>query len=495
VAASRSTVFTRRRFVGVAAAAVGALLARPPRPAGASAAASGRFVTQPQFDPPPVAVQVPAAADAADGLIFVAPFGFGGAAPPAGRYGPLILDGAGEPVWFLPLSTVVAHNFQVQRYRGRHVLTWYEGKAGSTYGGSWVIYDSAYRELHRVHAGHGYAGDLHEFLITTRDTALLSIYDQVPGGAASAGVPIVEGIVQELDLDSKRVLLEWHSLDHVPVSESYRAEVTPAGNVDYFHLNSIGVDPRDRHLVVSARHTSTVYKLHRRTGAILWRLGGKRSDFAVGPDVAFNFQHDARMHPDGTLTVFDNGASGPGAEAVEPASRALRLALDEKAMTATLVATYASPVPRLAIALGDVQQLDDGGVFVGWGTAGAFSEFRPDGSVRYDAVFADGSVSYRARRFAWSGRPATRPAVAAQRGADGTLTVRASWNGATEVTQWHLRGGAAPHRLRPLHTSRRRGFETAITLRASADYVAADALDAHGRRLGTSRTVAVAPPA
>jgi hypothetical protein len=461
---------------------------------GAAAVAPHRFVTQPTFDPPLVSVRVPPQGTA-DGLIFVAPFGFGTAPSPAGRYGPLILGDDGEPVWFLPLESIVAHNFQVQRFRGEPVLTWYEGTAGSTYGGSWVVYDSSYRELHRIHAGHGYTGDLHEFLITSRDTALLAIYNEVTADlSAFGGAPgarVVEGIVQEVDLDTKRVLLEWHSLHHVPFSESYRTEVTPAGNIDYFHLNSIAVDPVDDHLLVSARHTSTVYKLDRGSGAIRWRLGGNRSDFAIAPGAEFNFQHDARAHDDGTLTVFDNGATGAGPQAVEPASRGLRLKLDEQARTASLVEVYEAEQARLAIALGNVQELSDGGVFVGWGAAGPFSEFGPDSSLRFDAGFSDGSVSYRARRFRWSGHPASPPAVAAQSNGDGTLTVRVSWNGATEVTQWQIHGGVSPSGLRPLHTTRRRGFETAITIRAAPRYVAVTALDRRGKPLGASSAVRV----
>jgi arylsulfotransferase ASST len=484
-------ILTRRGFVAAAAGTVAALATGPI--ALAAPAAARRFVTQPAFDPPLVNVRVPAEATA-DGLIFVAPFGFGTEAIVPGRYGPLILDDAGEPVWFLPLSKILAQNFQVQRYRGQPVLTWYEA-AGATYGGSWVVYDASYRELHRIHAGHKFSGDLHEFLITSENTALLAIYNEVRTDLRPVGGPVdgrvVEGIVQELDLRSKRVLLEWHSLDHVPVTESYRTEATPAGNVDYLHLNSIAVDPLDGHLLVSARHTSTVYKLDRKTGAVKWRLGGKKSDFAIDAEAVFNFQHDARRHQDGTLTLFANGATGTGDQAVEPFSRGLRLAIDERTRTARLVTTYEAGEPRLAIALGDVQQLADGGVFVGWGSAGPFSEFDSRGSLRFDAAFADGSVSYRARRFAWSGRPAQPPAVAVRSNGDGTLTVHASWNGATDVTQWLVRGGPSRNRLRPLHTSRRRGFETAITFEAAARYVAVTALDAHGSELDTSPTIAV----
>ena len=246
----------------------------------------------------------------------------------------------------------------------------------------------------------------------------------------------------------------------------------------------------DGDLVVSARHTSTVYKLDRETGAVKWRLGGMKNDFRMGPGASFNFQHDVRAHADGTLTLFDNGATGTGAGDVEPASRPMRLALDPDAGTADLVQVYEASDPRLAIALGNVQDLPDGGVFVGWGAAGPFTEFTPEGDVRFDATFGDGSVSYRAFRFPWVGRPATRPALAAIVNSDGTLTVYASWNGATEVARWQVRAGASPDHLRALHTSSRTGFETAISVPAAA-YVAVAALDAAGRELGVSRPLAV----
>ena len=182
------------------------------------------------------------------------------------------------------------------------------------YGGTFVIADASYAEIARVRAGNGYKADLHEILITSRNTALITIYNEIRadltpvGGAVDAR--LVEGIIQEIDIPSGRVLFEWHSLDHIALEESSELAVTRDGNVDYFHLNSIGVDS-DGHLLVSARHTSAVYKLHRRTGQVIWRLGGTRSDFALGPGVSFGYQHDARRHSDGTLTIFDNAASLP----------------------------------------------------------------------------------------------------------------------------------------------------------------------------------------
>jgi Arylsulfotransferase (ASST) len=446
------------------------------------------FATEPSWSPSAVTVDTPAS-DTAPGLIFAAPINLGASTIPPGTYGPTILDNAGEPVWFLPLDSETGQNFRAQTYRGKPVLTWYEGPSGSTYGGSCVIYDDAYREVKRVHGGNGYSLDLHEFLITAKDTALVAIYNTVTtdltatGGAASAEV--VEGIVQELEVETGKVLFEWHSLDHVGVDESYLPTPGATGNIDYFHLNAIDVDT-DGNLLVSARNTSTVYKLDRKTGSVIWRLGGKESNFQMGPGATFNFQHDPRAHEDGTLTLFDNGAAGTGSEDVEPMSRPLRLRLDEQAMSAALVQVYETPTPRLATALGNVQQQPHGGVFVGWGEAGAFSEFAPDGTVLFDATLPTGTVSYRVFRFPWVGQPASSPTVVATTTATGQMDVAVSWNGATEVAHWQIHAGPSAAALAVVARVPRSGFETTVPLPA-ADFVAVTALDARGNALGASQ--------
>ena len=78
---------------------------------------------------------------------------------------------------------------------------------------------------------------------------------------------------------------------------------------------------------MSARHTWAVYKLERRTGAVMWTLGSKRSQFTMGSGAQFAWQHDARQVSDSLLTVFDNGTNGP--TKTESQSRGLVLNVDE----------------------------------------------------------------------------------------------------------------------------------------------------------------------
>jgi hypothetical protein len=475
-------VLSRRGFLaGAAALAAGTRLVPAASAATFVPAAPHRFLSRPDLRPPVVAVNT-SSETTASGNIFIAPFQISGKAGP--NYGALIVDNLGQPIWFKPEATKTAMNLRVQKYKGKPVITWYEGDVLGGYGGDFVVADQSYREIARVKAGHGEHGDLHEFLLTSKGTALITIYSNIPfdltsvGGSANG--QLTEGVIQEIDVVTGKVLTEWRSSKYVGLDESYLPSVK--GDVaDYFHLNSVGVDT-DGHLLVSARHTWAVYKLHRQTGAILWRLGGKRSDFTIVPGAEFSFQHDVRRHADGTLTIFDNNAAAPTSTTH---ARPIRLSLDMTAKSAKLVGELQPDTPRIAWAMGNLEQLPDGGAFVGWGTAGAFTEFAPDGTVRFDATLADGSVTYRAFRAPWIGRPAEPPKVAITRDAGGAVA-HVSWNGATEVATWRADMGARRTALHPVAGARRTGFETAVRLGTRKGYVALTALDAAGKALGTS---------
>jgi hypothetical protein len=411
--------------------------------------------------------------------IFIAPYN-----APVGQAGAVIVDNDGQPIWENPLAGKVTTNFRVQSYRGEPVLTWWEGLIEYGHGvGEYVIADSSYRTVRRVQAARGLRGDLHEFVITPRGTALLTSYVITGADLSSVGGSrkgtIQDAIFQEIDLATGDVLLEWHSLDHVPLEESY---APVEANWDFFHINSVDLDG-DGNLLVSSRSTHTVYKLDR-SGAIVWRLGGKSSDFDMGAGSNFAWQHDARRQPDGTLTIFDNGAT----PAVEKLSRGLILDIDERAMTATLLRQYTHH-GILAGSQGSMQLLGNGNVFVGWGEVPRVSEFHHSGHIVFDALLGEKYECYRAFRMPWTGLPAEAPAIA-MTGHGGDLTVYASWNGATDVHSWQLLAGSRTGDLRPVSRTRSRGFESALRTTSSAGpHFAVQALDAGGTPLGLSNTV------
>jgi len=282
----------------------------------------------------------------------------------AGEHGPMIVDDQGQLVWYSKYTS--ARDLKVQRYQGKPVLTWWEGRVFAGHGeGEYVIFDDSYREIARVRAGNGYQGDLHEFLITPQDTALLVAYAKRRWDLSAIGGPkdgmAWEGIVQEVDIQSGKVLFQWHSLEHVDIEESYiELSEDPDHIYDYFHINSIDVEP-DGNLLLCARNTWGVYKVERESGKIIWRLDGKKSDFEMGPGTQSAFQHDARRQRDGTITIFDNGAHPK----VHDRSRGIVVELDEEKMSAKLVREYTSPQKRLSTSQGNMQLLPNANVLIG----------------------------------------------------------------------------------------------------------------------------------
>lgn len=404
-----------------------------------------------------------------------------------GRHGLLISDDEGQPIWHRHTGDDFASDLRVQRYRGEMVLTWWEGKRVRGWGeGEFVIAGSDYRELARLRAGRGLDGDLHDFVLTDDGSALVTIYEAEEHDLRAVGGQrrgrIIDSVVQEIDIATGRVLSTWSASDDIALSESYKpVPEDPREGWDYFHVNSVEVDT-DGNLLISARNTHAVYKVHRRTGEIIWRLNGKRSDFRMGGGSRFAWQHDARRASDGTLTLFDNQASPKRAEE----SRALVLNVDERRMRASRARQYTHPRGLLSNNKANAQTLPNGNMLVGWGYHPYFTEYSRSGRIVFDARFADReNVSYRAYRFPWTGRPKTRPAVAVRRSETG-MTVYASWNGATEVAAWRVSAGATADSLERVARGPRRGFETVLKVGNAQACVAVEALDSQGEALRSS---------
>jgi arylsulfotransferase ASST len=406
--------------------------------------------------------------------------------------GPEIVDPAGHLVWFDPIASgSEANNFRVQEYGGQPVLTWWQGYLDLRSGvgtGHDVIFDSAYHQIATVHAADGLTADLHEFELTPSGTALITAFFPVYWNATSlhgsAHHPVLDAVIQEIDVKTGLLLFQWDSLDHVPLQASYLGLPAPSQAFDYFHVNSVHADP-DGSLIASSRNTWAAYKISRQDGHVIWTLGGKHSSFAMGPGASFAFQHDVRVEApaDARVTVFDDGAGPPS---VHAQSRALELRLDTTHHTATVAADFTHSPSLLSHYEGGVEPLADGDDFVGWGEQPYFTEFTADGRMVFDARFAQPNTTYRAFRFAWSATPHTRPSVAMSvKGR--TSTVYASWNGATNVSAWRVLTGASAKTLGVAGTFPRVTFETQMRV-VRRTYVAVQALDASGRVLGSSAT-------
>ena len=418
-----------------------------------------------------------------------------------GLWGPLMVDEKGSPIWFkkVPDPATVAIDFKVQHYRNQPVLTWWEGTIGGTGGqgvgqGEFVIADQSYREITRVRAAGTEQADQHDFVITPRNSALFWVYVPLPYDLTALGGPkdgvLHDGVVQEIDIATGKLLFEWHAHEHVGVDESYAP--LPQGDsahlpYDFFHANSVGL-ASDGNVIISSRHTSTTYKINKANGEIIWRLGGKKSDFTIDEKAKFAWQHDFRQRRDGTYSVFDNGSNGQ--TKLRDYSRGLVMRLDEAKRTATFVTEYVHPDKLSAPTQGSFRELADGGSFIGWGQMPYFTEHNADGTVRLAGHLPLDNQSYRAYKADWTGVPLDQPALGLHVDS-GNVIVSASWNGTTKVTKWRARSGTQPGALTGANEGPRSGFETTITVQGTPEYVVAEALDATGQVLGASSAIPV----
>jgi hypothetical protein len=468
-----------------------------PASSAAPDAASGvrHFVSRPDLTPPNVTLthHGPAGTSTAgDPPYFLLTPNAGPGTP-----GLMILDRAGGLVWYSPngQGTEQRLDLKVQSYQGKPVLTWWEGQVTAGHGqGRVVIADSSYSPIATVSAGQGLSADLHEFVISPQDTALVTAYKPVTANLSHLGGPakgvVFSGVVQEIDIPSGRVLFEWSSIDHVPVTDTVTPFTGGTSKVpfDYFHINSISIAP-DGTLLVSARNTSTVYKIARPSGQVVWRLGGKRSSFEMGPGTRFWFQHHALPQGANTLSIFDDGGAPPK----EPQSRGILVNLNTSTMRATLQRSYIHPTTRLLASFeGSMQVLPGSRVLIGWGNLPYFSEFTANGTLILDGQYPAGDQTYRVFSAAWTGQPTDQPAAAARPGPAGGSVVYASWNGATRVASWTVLAGSSPNKLAQAGSRGGHGFETAITVNNPGPYFAVTANDASGQTLGQSPTILLA---
>jgi EmrB/QacA subfamily drug resistance transporter len=467
------------------------------------------FVTEPGLRPPRLHVEQRAPAAAlAPGYILTANFYDLNEPPMVGQSGPLILDGALQPVWFQPVPTSkVAANLSLQTYGGKPALAWWQGvvtNTGQTESGEDVVVNQHYQVVARLRGRDGWVLTLHELAISGED-AWVTANRNIPlnlsryGGAYNGA--LIDSAVQEYDLRTGALLRTWDALAHIPLSDSYASEPTNGFPWDAYHVNSISVLGNGTFLV-SMRNTWAAYLVNAATGRIEWTLGGKHSSFSFGPGAAFQWQHDVMLHPptssaagavggSSIVTLFDDHCcqqtgGGTSVPATGP-SRGLVLKLDPRTRRATLAAQYPGGNQFETEYMGDTEPLSNGDVFVGWGSEPYFSEYSRSGRLLFEGALPRPDLTYRATLAPWVGLPLYPPRGAArQRG--GRTTVYASWNGATLLASWRVLAGSGGGHLRSVASAPRSGFETAVVVPAGAGYTsfAVQALAADGHVLGTS---------
>ena len=202
------------------------------------------------------------------------------------------------------------------------------------------------------------------------------------GGPAHATV--LDALIAEVSPQGKLVW-SWSSKGHIRLAEtgrwfkglilSHPARLADGRKAyDIVHINAIARYPRG--FLVSMRHTDAIYAIDKRTGDIMWKLGGTHTSKSlkiIGDDVPdFGGQHDVSVLPDGTVSLFDNGTGRN-----RPA-RVLRFRIDARARTATLVQELVDHQTGYSPCCGSARWLPGGDWVVSWGGTHVVTELTPD---------------------------------------------------------------------------------------------------------------------
>ncbi len=308
--------------------------------------------------------------------------------PRDSRYA-IIFDRHGVPVWWYhgpAYATRVLPNGNV---------LW------STFGtwGTHRLDGSLIRNLHGV----GLRADAHDLQLTGNGNHLVGAYvqqrhvDTRPYGPSDATV--INGELQEVTPGGKLVW-DWKSQDHVALAETGRwwPRVGSPEGYDLVHWNS--VEPVGGSVIASFRTLDAVVKIDKSTGRIIWKLGGTTTprslDVLQDPrGYTFGGQHDARLLPDGTLTVFDN-RSYVGGDAGQP-PRAVRFRINEQAGTATLLESVSDPAVPESRCCGNARRVANGHWLINWGQSDVIGGYAPGGERTFRLVFQPArNFSYRA---------------------------------------------------------------------------------------------------
>ncbi|MGB9696967.1 MAG: aryl-sulfate sulfotransferase [Ignavibacteria bacterium] len=315
-----------------------------------------------------------------------------------GSYAPylIILNNDGNPFFYRKMVNN-CYDFKVQP-NGK--LTYADYNKHKFY-----MLDTNYVLIDSFACVNGYTTDEHDLQILPNGHIFLMSYDPqivdmsqiVPGGDTAATV--IGLVLQELDAD-RNLVFQWRSWDHFEITDATHEDLT-AKQIDYVHGNAIEID-NDGNIVISSRHLDEITKIHRISGNIIWRWGGKNNQFVFTNDtIGFSHQHAIRRIANGNFTLFDNGNYH-----TPKFSRAIEYAVNEQAKTATLVWEYRHlPSSIYSSAMGNTQRLANGNTIVSWGvnnsSAVVLTEVKPDNTKVYEFTFPVALYNYRGFKFDW----------------------------------------------------------------------------------------------
>jgi len=318
----------------------------------------------------------------------------------------VVTDLRGTPLWWMPADSTP---FNVESGGQGRIAYWSDwskvrpkGAAGN---GDFSIYGLDGRRERRLAVSGGWT-DAHEALLTSRGTWYLESNIRSSGVNLSPfggkpGSSVSQSLIEEISPVGK-VIWGWRSKDHIPLVETpirwwsrlFADWGLDADHYEATHFNSLAEDGHGG-LIASFRHLDAIYRINKSTRGIDWKLGGtttSKSLTVIGDSTSptFGGQHDARVQPDGTITVFDNRTN------LNSQPRVTRWRIDSAARTATLIEEFTDPDTLPAGCCGSARRFSDGSWLVSWGSTALIRAYDATHKQRFALTFDGTGFSYRA---------------------------------------------------------------------------------------------------
>ncbi|HSV88308.1 MAG TPA: aryl-sulfate sulfotransferase [Bacteroidales bacterium] len=198
----------------------------------------------------------------------------------------LVVDPSGK----LILARVSNARISAVRYTQRGTFLSIHSDFPNTSGSNHIIETTLAGDtiLHLVYGHGGFDRMVHHDMILTDDHHIIAITESSVGGVK------VDGLMR-LDRSGNKIW-EWDTSDIIPVTN--QPYIQPWGN-------SISFD-NEGNFIVSFRNIHQVWKLHKDTRQVIWRLG-KNGTIPLSGNNMFLTQHMAQFIEPNRLMLFDNG--------------------------------------------------------------------------------------------------------------------------------------------------------------------------------------------
>ena len=227
------------------------------------------------------------------------------------------------------------------------------------------------------------------------------------------------GMSGSTKVDDQR-LVELTPKNEVAWSWTLFDHLEPAGTKEELcHGNMLVLDEKNDIMYYNCRWIGLL-KIDRKSGDILWRMGGTYDKTSLGPgDFTFSpaasqysDTHEPEFHADGTILFYDNGGYAMGSSGSNYHSRVVEYKVDETAKTATLTFEFPGTFSGVdswyksnwySPFWGDVDQLANGNILVTAPVKSAsastrFFEVTRQGKVVWELELPPNNGSFKAQR-------------------------------------------------------------------------------------------------